>query len=232
VALDSVELTAAAGELVGLVGANGAGKSTLLDVVSGFVRPATGAVVLDGRPISSLSPAARARTGIGRVMQDARLFDDLTVAEAVLLAAGATGPGRGRKIRGWTGDQRRQTDATIALLGLESWAAVPCQHLSTGTRRVAELACAIVGGPSLLLLDEPTAGLAQPEAEAFGPLIGLLREELGLTVVLVEHDVALVRSLADRMVCLGAGRVLADGPPDDVVTDPKVVASFLGADPP
>jgi len=225
VALDGVDLTVAPGELVGLVGANGAGKSTLLDVVSGFVMPAVGTVTLDGRDIGTLPPWTRARAGVGRVMQDARLYDDLTLTEAVLLAV------RGSDGQEHTVDRRHRAGETIGLLGLDPWADVACQRLSTGTRRLAELACAIAGRPAILLLDEPTAGLAQAEAEAVGPLIARLRGQFGVTIVLVEHDVPLVLSVADRLVCLGAGRVLAEGAPDSVMADPDVVASFLGGDP-
>jgi len=219
VALDDVGLSVAAGEVLGLIGANGAGKSTLLDVVSGFIAPDAGRVVVADRDLAGLSPAQRARVGIGRVLQDARLFDDLVLAEAVMVGASAFG-----------GDRARRAAEAVDLLGLGPYSDVPCQRLSTGTRRLAELACAIAGDPSLLLLDEPTAGLAQREAEAFGPLLSRLRAELGVTVVLVEHDVPLVVSVADRLVCLGAGSVIASGAPDDVVRDPDVVRSFLGGD--
>ena len=212
-ALDDVSVEVAAGEVVGLVGANGAGKTTLLDVVSGFISPSPGSVEIDGRDVTGWSVDARARAGVGRVLQDARLFDDLTLEEAVRAASPR--------------DQAAVAEA-LALLGLTSLAQTPCQHLSTGLRRLGELACAVVRRPSLLLLDEPTAGLAQRETEAFGPLLGALAAELGATVVLVEHDVPLVVSLAPRIVCLGAGRVIADGPPDQVLSDPAVVASFLG----
>jgi len=219
VALDDVALSLRAGEVLGLIGANGAGKSTLLDVVSGFIRPDAGRVTVAGRDLAGLSPAQRARGGIGRVLQDARLFDDLVLAEAVMVGASAAG-----------GDRERRAAAALDLLGLSASADVACQRLSTGTRRLAELACAIAGDPSLLLLDEPTAGLAQREAEAFAPFLSRLRAELGISVVLVEHDVPLVLAVADRLVCLGAGRVIASGPPDEVVRDPDVVRSFLGGD--
>jgi ABC-type branched-subunit amino acid transport system ATPase component len=175
-------------------------------------------VIVGGRRVDRMSPAARARAGLGRVLQDARLFEDLSLREAVLV--GTPGRGRGR---------RAQADAIIELLGLESAADLPCQQLSMGMRRLAELACAVSAGPSLLLLDEPTAGLAQPEAEAFGPLLGRLGGELGTTVVLVEHDVALVASVADHLVCLDAGQVVAAGAVGDVLADERVIASFLGA---
>lgn len=215
VALDAVTLDVAAGDVVGLIGANGAGKTTLLDVVSGFSTPSAGSVALGGRDVTSWSVARRAGAGVGRVLQDARLFDDLTLAEAVAVGA--------------PGEPGAVADA-LSLLGLASLASTPCQELSTGLRRLGELACAIVRRPSVLLLDEPTAGLAQREAEALAPLLRSLAGELGCTVVLVEHDVPLVTAVAARMVCLGAGRIIADGPPETVLLDPAVVASFLGGD--
>ncbi|GAC1539398.1 MAG: branched-chain amino acid ABC transporter permease/ATP-binding protein [Acidimicrobiales bacterium] len=215
VALDGVTLGVERSEIVGLIGANGAGKSTLLDVVSGFTSTDEGAVRIDGRDLRGLSPSARARSGVGRVFQDARLFDDLTVMEVVGLAAGGA-------------RHRDRTDEVLLLLGLEAAAETPCQALSTGLQRLAEVACTIVRDPSLLLLDEPTAGLAQRESEAFAPLLLGIHDALGCTIVLVEHDIALVRAVADRIVCLGAGRVLADGPPASVLADPAVVSSYLG----
>jgi ABC-type branched-subunit amino acid transport system ATPase component len=220
VALDHVDLAVEPGQVLGLIGANGAGKSTLLDVVNGFLYPDEGSVALDGRSLLGLPVAGRATAGVGRVLQDARLFDNLTLREAVLAAA----PGPAGRRAGPAGE-------ALALLGLERFADVECQRLSTGTRRLGELACAIVGRPSILLLDEPTAGLAQREAEAFGPFLARLQESLGVSVVLVEHDVPLVMSVADRLVCLGAGLVLAAGAPAEVVAHPDVVASFLGTDP-
>jgi len=218
IALDNVDVVAPAGQVLGVIGANGAGKSTLLDVVSGFVRPASGTVVVGGRPMGRMSPAARAHAGVGRVLQDARLFEDLTLLEAVLVGT----PGRGRPRRAAAG-------AVLDLLGLRDAADLPCQELSMGMRRLAELACAVSAGPSLLLLDEPTAGLAQPEAEAFTPLLGHLGEELGTTVVVVEHDVALVAAVATSLVCLDAGQVIAAGAVTEVLADARVVESFLGA---
>ena len=218
VALDHVDVSAPAGRVLGVIGANGAGKSTLLDAVSGFVRPAAGTVTVGGRRVDHLGPASRARAGVGRVLQDARLFEDLTLLEAVQVGT----PGRGR-------EQRRRAAAVIEVLGLAEASDLPCQQLSMGMRRLAELACAISRGPSLLLLDEPTAGLAQPEAEAYTPLLGRIGPALGTTVVLVEHDVALVAAVADSLVCLDAGVVVAAGGVREVLSDPKVIESFLGA---
>jgi ABC-type branched-subunit amino acid transport system ATPase component len=146
------------------------------------------------------------------------LFEDLTLREAVLVGT----PGR-------RSEQRARADEVIDLLGLGDAADVRCQELSMGMRRLGELACAISPRPSLLLLDEPTAGLAQPEAEAFTPLLNRLTDALDTTVVLVEHDVALVAAVADSLVCIDAGVIVAAGGVREVLSDPKVVESFLGA---
>jgi len=227
VAIDNVSLDIGPGEVVGVIGGNGAGKTSLLDVIAGAsngprwaVHSRRGTVTLGGEDVTVWPAAARAQAGVGRTLQDARLFEDLTVGEVLDLAA--------------IGDPReRERDATAVaeLLGLADVVGRPCQELSTGVRRLAELGCTIVRRPRLLLLDEPTAGLAQREAEAFVPLLGAVRDHLACTVIVVEHDVPLVRALVERLICLEAGTVLADGRPEEVLGDSRVVASFLGTDP-
>ena len=219
-ALDDVRLDVGEGEILGLIGTNGAGKSTLLDVVSGFVRPAAGRVLVAGTDVTRLPPHRRAAGGLGRTFQDARLFGDLTVRENLLVAS--------------AGDRRRRrraVDEICDLVGLGRYADSFVADLSTGTRRLCELATMLALGPSLLLFDEPTAGVAQRDAEAFGPLIRRVREELGAAAVVVEHDVPLLVGMCDRLVCLSAGQVLRAGPPDEVVADPAVVEAYLGTDP-
>jgi ABC-type branched-subunit amino acid transport system ATPase component len=212
VALDRVSLSVEPGCVLGLIGANGAGKSTLLDVISGFIIPTAGSVILDGQALAGHSPTARARAGVGRVLQDSTLFDDLTAGEAVRLAS----------------PSRPSAHDVISWFGLGDLVGTPCQLLPTAARRRVELACAVVRRPALLLLDEPTAGLGSAESSAFLPVLAAVREELGCSIVLVEHDVSLVRAAADRMVCLGAGVVLADGPPDEVLAAPAVQSGFIG----
>ena len=237
IALDGVTVTARAGEIVGLMGTNGAGKSTLMNVIGGYTSADAGTVELFGADVTDLAAFARARLGMGRVFQDARLFGDLTVSETVRLALehedraeltpSLLGLGPSRR-----GERKKQTraDDVIDTLNLGDYARTCIGDLSTGTRRIVELACQIALESRVLLLDEPTAGVAQKDAEAFGPLIKTVQGELGATVVLIEHDLPLVMSLSDRVYCLGAGKVIAEGPPDAVRSDPLVIASYLGTD--
>ncbi len=234
-AVDHVDLEVRRGEILGLIGANGAGKSTLLGVLSGFVSPTSGRVTLDGRDVTDLGAHERARRGLGRVFQDARLFGELTVHEVVRVALEADertelvpsllGLPPSRRV-----ERRRmhEADETIAFFGLGRYAGSPVATLSTGTRRVVELACLLAQRPRVLLLDEPTAGLAQRETEAFGPLLLRLREELSATLVVVEHDIPLIMRISDRVLALGAGRAIAEGDPQTVRNDPDVVAAYLG----
>jgi ABC-type branched-subunit amino acid transport system ATPase component/ABC-type branched-subunit amino acid transport system permease subunit len=237
IAVDGVTVTARAGEVVGLLGTNGAGKSTLMNVIGGYTAADAGSVELFGEDVTELAAFARARRGMGRVFQDARLFGDLTVSETVRLALehedraeltpSLLGLGPSRR-----GERRKQSraDEVIDTLNLGEYARTCIGDLSTGTRRIVELACQIALESRVLLLDEPTAGVAQKDAEAFGPLIKTVQGELGATVMLIEHDLPLVMSLSDRVYCLGAGKVIAEGPPEAVRRDPLVIASYLGTD--
>ena len=236
-ALDGVDLVVQPGEVLGLIGANGAGKSTLLAAASGFVRPESGTVALLGQDVTGLPAHLRARLGLGRIFQDARLFDDLTVRESVLVALESRdraelvpsmlGLPPARK-----GERRKHETARDALgmLGLERYADSQVRTLSTGTRRIVELACLLAQDARVLLLDEPTAGLAQRETEVFGPLLLRIRSELSATLVIVEHDIPLIMSISDRVQCLAVGQTIAVGAPEDVRNDPAVIASYLGTD--
>jgi ABC-type branched-subunit amino acid transport system ATPase component/ABC-type branched-subunit amino acid transport system permease subunit len=236
-ALDDVDLVVQQGEVLGLIGANGAGKSTLLGAVSGFVPAQDGTVRLLGRDVTGCAPHERARSGLGRVFQDARLFDDLTVRESVLVALEAREraeliPSLLRLPPARSGERRKQALATdhLDLLGLGPYADAQVRTLSTGTRRIVELCCLLAQDARVLLLDEPTAGLAQREAEVFGPLLLRVRRDLDATLVIVEHDIPLVMAMSDRVQCLSAGTTLAVGAPEEVRSDPAVIASYLGTD--
>ncbi|MET0726808.1 MAG: branched-chain amino acid ABC transporter permease/ATP-binding protein [Acidimicrobiales bacterium] len=235
-AVDGASIEIDADEIVGLIGTNGAGKSTLMNAIAGFV-PSTGKVELLGEPVSSLSPSGRARRGLGRTFQAAVLFPELTVRETVqvalearhrtgLLAAALCLPPSIRMERA----RRQEADELIDFLGLGRYADVYIGDLSTGTRRIVELAGLLALDPRVLCLDEPTAGLAQRETEAFGPLMQGIRQELGASMLVIEHDMPLIMGISDRVYCLELGRVIASGEPDTVRNDPAVIASYLGTD--
>ena len=235
-AVDGVDLLVQPGEVVGLIGTNGAGKSTLVNAIGGYV-DATGAIELEGTDISGRNAAARAHAGLGRTFQAAGLFPELTVHETVMVAL----EGRGRT--GFLSSalalppslkrervRASEADELIDFLGLGRYADAYIADLSTGTRRIVELAGLLALDARVLCLDEPTAGIAQRETEAFGPLLREIRRELDAAMVVIEHDMPLIMSISDHVYCLELGRVIAQGPPEVVRNDPAVVASYLGTD--
>ncbi len=242
-ALAGVSLDVARGEIVGIIGPNGAGKTTLFDVVSGFVRPDRGTIGLrvdperPARDVTHLAPHARASLGLGRSFQDGRLFPALTVRETIAVAceravrvrnpvaAALHLPAVARSERA----VRARVDELVERLHLEPYADRFGHELSTGTRRIVDLACVLAHAPTVLLLDEPAAGVAQRDAEALGPLLTELRDQLGAAILVVEHDLGVLGAVADRLVVLDRGRVVADGLPATVLGDPVVVRSYLGS---
>jgi ABC-type branched-subunit amino acid transport system ATPase component len=224
------------GELVGLIGANGAGKTTLLACLSGHVKPASGRVRYRGADVGGLGPDRRAREGIVRSFQDARLFPTMPVWHALLLAAERSLPtSTAASLLGlpaWrAGENRRSAVAArlAATMGLEAHLDQLVGELSTGLRRVLDLACAVALEPTLLLLDEPSSGLATAEAVGLAEVITRVRTLTGATVVMVEHDLPLVWSLADRIVVLEEGAVVASGRPSEVRQHPAVAFGELGS---
>jgi ABC-type branched-subunit amino acid transport system ATPase component/ABC-type branched-subunit amino acid transport system permease subunit len=235
-ALDRVTLGVQGGEIVGLIGANGAGKSTLMNAIGGFVG-STGSVSLFGEEVVNRSPGHRASLGLGRTFQAATLFPELTVNETLLVAleakdscgmlSTALGLPRARQ------HSRRalaEASALIGFLGLDSYRESYISDLSTGTRRVVELAGLLALDAKVLCMDEPTAGLAQRETEAFGPLIRTIQKELRASVLLIEHDMPMIMGLSDRVYCLEAGVIIAEGSPNEIRNDSRVIASYLGTD--
>jgi ABC-type branched-subunit amino acid transport system ATPase component/ABC-type branched-subunit amino acid transport system permease subunit len=236
VAVNGVDFHAMPGEVIGLIGTNGAGKSTLLNAIGGYV-PSRGGVDLLGEDVSRLAPHLRARAGLGRTFQAATLFPELTVRETVQLALEARGrtsfwgsllfaPPAIAKERA----KRAEAAELVDFLGLGRYADRFIAELSTGTRRIVELTSMLAVRPRVVCLDEPTAGVAQREAEAFGPLIKRIQRELDATLVVVEHDLPLIMSISDRIYCLEAGAVIAHGSPDDVRANSLVISSYLGTD--
>ena len=235
-ALDGVTFAVDPGEVVGFIGPNGSGKTTLLDVISGIVRPSKGRVLCDGEDLVDHFPEDRAEIGLVRSFQDCRLYPELTVEEVLLVSEDARRPARLLStvlaLPGGRRDELRKrsvVDELLTGLGLMSFRHNLIAELSTGTRRVVDLAAVMAAQPRMLLLDEPTAGIAQREAEAFGPLLRRVHELTGATICLVEHDVPLVVSLCDRLVVMEAGAIVASGPPHEVMSDPAAVAAYLGA---
>jgi ABC-type branched-subunit amino acid transport system ATPase component/ABC-type branched-subunit amino acid transport system permease subunit len=235
-AVDGVTMHVGRREVVGLIGTNGAGKSTLMNAIGGYV-PASGEVRLFGQDVSSKSPSTRAGLGFGRTFQAAALFPELSVRETVevalearhrsgLVATALWLPPATRRERA----RRREAEEILDFLGLGIYADTPIRSLSTGTRRIVELAGLLAVDPDVLCLDEPTAGLAQRETEAFGPLIQGLAAELDATVLIIEHDMPLIMGISDRVYCLELGRIIAEGVPDEVRNDLRVIASYLGTD--
>jgi len=236
-ALDEASMVVHEREIVALIGANGAGKTTLLNAISGRVTPSAGSIRVLGRELVGLGADFRAHFGVARSFQDARLFPDLTVRETIQVACarhhrvGVLASLLGAPwVRSAERRAREQADDIIDRLGLGAWADTSTRSLSTGTRRICDLGCQIAAAPRLLLLDEPTAGVAQREAEAFVPLLRRIVDELECAVLIIEHDLPLVLGLADRVYCFQAGRVLAEGSPHEIRSDPRVIASYLGSD--
>ena len=231
-AVADVSLEVRRGEIVGLIGPNGAGKTTLFELLSGFGRPDGGRVLLHGDDITRLGPTARARAGLVRSFQSSPLFPTMTVVDCLTTAlerehqtnALLAAAGRHRAER-----LRRERAVEFALrFGLEPFLDRRIAELSTGTRRVCELACVTALRPSVVLLDEPAAGLAQREVEALVPVLRDLRAELDCTMVVIEHDLPMLGRLSDRIVAMVTGRVVADGSIDEVCAHPEVIAAYLG----
>jgi ABC-type branched-subunit amino acid transport system ATPase component len=235
-ALNGVTFTAEPGAIVGLIGANGSGKTTTLDVISGLLTPRSGRVAIDGTDLAEYLPEERLGVGMVRSFQDCRLYPELSVLDVLLLCEDARDevavlPTTLRLPWARRAERRKldAVDKVIAAFGLERFRHHRTAELSTGTRRVVDLASVILARPRLLLLDEPTAGIAQREAEAFIPLLRQLHQVVDTTIVLVEHDVPLVFELCSTVIVMELGRVVAAGPPDVIRADPAALAAYLGA---
>ncbi|MCP4435582.1 MAG: ATP-binding cassette domain-containing protein [Actinomycetia bacterium] len=233
-AVDGVELAVFPGEVVGLIGPNGAGKTTLFELLSGFVHPDEGVVVFDGHDISSLTPNRRSELGLARSFQSATLFPTLSLLDTVMVARERLAPSTIREsMIGLGGRDREREQAALELIeafGLGEFTEVPVGNLPTGTRRLGELACAVAMQPKLLLLDEPSAGIAQSEVEQLSTVLVGLRNNYGLTMVIIEHDLPMLSSVCDRMIALELGRIIAQGAPLDVQRHPEVVQAYMGTE--
>jgi branched-chain amino acid transport system ATP-binding protein len=230
-AVDGVTTTFRPGELTALVGPNGAGKTTLFNLISGQLRASSGAVSLNGRDITGLDAPRRARLGIGRAFQLTNLFAGLLVAENVRLAVQARAGVHYDMLRRWRSQAPLIEGAAQALarVGLEARAGDPVAALSHGDQRKLEVALMIALEPQVMMFDEPTAGMSVDEAPRVLDLIGELKRDKTRTILLVEHKMDVVRSLADRIVVLHNGRLMADGPPAEVMASDIVREAYLGA---
>ena len=240
-ALDRASLTVPPRSIVGLIGPNGAGKSTFFSALSGLVRPSTGAIRMDGDDITKASPQARARRGLARTFQRLELFEELTVRDHLVVAYRS---GRRRTVwhllRALPGDlvglgsrpskgETATVERILALLKLEYIAQAPANTIGLGTGRLVEIARALAAQPRVLLLDEPSSGLDAHETADLAAVLRQLRDDEGLSLVLVEHDVDLVLGLADDVTVLDFGEVIAHGPPGMIRADRNVQAAYLGS---
>jgi branched-chain amino acid transport system ATP-binding protein len=233
-AVRDVDIDVAHGELRGVIGPNGAGKSTLFNVIGGQLRADAGTVSYDGVRIDRLAPHRRARLGIAVVFQGARIFHGMTALENVMVGAHAitrsgfaSGVLRLPVHRREEREIRHRAGEALERVGLSGWADRPAEALPLGQQRALQVARALCGRPRLLLLDEPAAGLRAGEREALAQLIEELKAG-GLTMIKIEHDVAFVTRLADRVTVLDLGRVIAEGTPAEIRAHPAVIAAYLG----
>jgi branched-chain amino acid transport system ATP-binding protein len=238
VALSDVSISVMPGNIVGLVGPNGAGKTTFFGVVSGLLRPQDGQVFLAGREVTRASPAARARLGLARTFQQLELFLGLSVREHIVIGYRARHERRrlwldlldGGSLHRPAREETEQVERLLSLLDLGSVADAPAAALPLGIARRVEVARALATSPSVLLLDEPSSGLDGHETARLADALRTIVAEENLAMLLVEHDVAMVLGICDRVTVLDFGSCIADGAPDEIRVDPAVRAAYLGDD--
>ncbi len=237
-AVDDASFVLNRGEILGLIGPNGAGKTTIFDLVSGFLEPSGGRIRFDGHDITDIRPDRRAWLGLGRSFQDARLAGSLTVAEniAIGLERHLTVRDHLASMINLPGVVQQEEDVAwavadlIELMNLGAFRDKFVRELSTGSRRIVDLAMCMAHDPSVLLLDEPSSGIAQAETEALGPLLQRIQVETDCALLVIEHDMPLITGVSDRMIALELGHPIVEGTPQEVISHPRVIESYLGGD--
>jgi branched-chain amino acid transport system ATP-binding protein len=227
-AVDEVNIEVYKGELLGIIGPNGAGKTTLLNLITGILKPTKGKIIFNEREIQGMSPSAIARMGIVRTFQIVRPFKRLSVFENVLIACGYRDYQGFSFIKKWKNDMYiKKAESLIRKLGLEDYMYTPAENLPLGYLKRLEIARALALDPKLLLLDEVTSGLSKGESEEIKYIVKELKKQ-GISIIFVEHNVPLTAELSDRIYVLNFGRVIAEGRPEEVIRDKKVIEAYLG----
>ncbi|HZU74869.1 MAG TPA: MFS transporter [Acidimicrobiales bacterium] len=235
-AVNDVSFTLDHGQILGIIGPNGAGKTTLFDLISGFITPDSGSVVMQGQDLTSFGPDQRSALGLLRSFQDARLFPALTVSENLAVALDRQLPTKSATLAALRiptvtrGEARleRRIERLVEMFGLQALRNKFVRELSTGQRRLVDMACVLATEPKVLLLDEPSSGIAQREAEELGPLLRRIQQDTGCSMLVIEHDMPLLVSVAPELIALDQGTFVVRGPADEVLEHPQVVASYLG----
>jgi branched-chain amino acid transport system ATP-binding protein len=230
VAIDEVSLTVEPGELRAIIGPNGAGKTTFFNLVSGLVAPTSGAILFEGRNVTALAPEKRVARGVARTFQITEVFPELSVADNIRVAVEIAA---GYRLTPWLGRAARAgVEARVSELlrmgGLADKGGGRVGALSHGDQRAAEIMMSLALRPRLLMLDEPTAGMGDQETYEIARLVRRLHRQAGLTIMLIEHDMRVVFNLADRIMVLAEGRVLAEGTPQEIAESDEVQAAYLG----
>jgi len=237
-AVNDIDLQLRQGQVLGLIGHNGAGKTTLMDCISGFLQIDAGRIRLRGHDITEWAPHEKARGGLGRSFQDALLYPSLTVAETIAVACERHLASKDLVAAAFQLPASYESELAVAakvdelvdLMGLDAFRQKLTGELSTGSRRIVDLACILAQDPKVLMLDEPSGGVAQKETEALGPLLQRIVERTGCSVLVIEHDMPLLRVICDEMIALELGGIIAQGTPAYVLEHPAVIESYLGTD--